>query len=174
MPAWVLPAFFVGLVIYDTVIAQLSVTHMIPSSTLTCQLFERWETLFDNRDVDAVRRIQDAHQCCGFRTPRHMAWPWPDNQGADQCRRAYRRNRSCLESWRHDQQINAGLLLLVAVASFSAKVGAFLSFQRFGNRQRGPCAERHAKTLTASCSDPVPYTDSTHATWSSWLSCVFR
>lgn len=128
MPPWVLPAFFIALIIYDTVIAQLSVTHMIPSGTLNCQLLERWETLFDNRDVDAIRRIQDAHHCCGLRTTRHMAWPWPDNHGADQCRSAYRRDTSCLESWRHDQQINAGLLLLVAIASFLTKVGAFLYF----------------------------------------------
>ncbi|KAL9588258.1 MAG: hypothetical protein Q9203_002933 [Teloschistes exilis] len=51
-----------------------------------------------------------------------MAWPWPDNHGADQCRSAYRRDTSCLESWRHDQQINAGLLLLVAIASFLTKL----------------------------------------------------
>lgn len=123
IPSWLIPTLFVFLTVYETVVATLSVAHVIPSGTLACQLSNRWQTLFEGHNADAIRRIQDAHHCCGFQTARHMAWPFPDNHGANACRNMYHRETSCLGSWRHDQQIYAGLILLVAVASFLIKVG---------------------------------------------------
>ncbi|KAL8924199.1 MAG: hypothetical protein Q9208_004163 [Pyrenodesmia sp. 3 TL-2023] len=65
---WLLPATFLFLTIYETVLATLSLTHLLPSSVLTCQLSERWLGLWRAHDGNAIRRIQDAHQCCGFNT----------------------------------------------------------------------------------------------------------
>ncbi|KAL9010502.1 MAG: hypothetical protein Q9173_004574 [Seirophora scorigena] len=121
-PPWLLPTLVVVLIIYDTVIATVGVTQMLPSSVLTCQLFERWQTLWITHDGDAIRRIQDAHQCCGLRTTGNMAWPFDGNQHAGTCRTMYGRERSCLAPWRRDQQIHAGLLLLVAVGTFGVKL----------------------------------------------------
>ncbi|KAI4092388.1 MAG: hypothetical protein LQ344_003453 [Seirophora lacunosa] len=121
-PPWLLPTLVVVLVIYDTVIATVGVTQMLPSSVLTCQLSEGWQTLWTTHDGNAIRRIQDAHQCCGFRTTANMAWPFDGDQHAGTCRTMYGRERSCLAPWRRDQQIQAGLLLLVAVGTFGVKL----------------------------------------------------
>lgn len=121
-PSWVLPVFFVALVVYETVIATLAVSQMLPSEALTCQLFERWQSLWSNRDAEAIKRIQDAHNCCGFRYLKDKTWPFAGNHGAETCSIMYGRDRPCLPAWRRDHQINAGLLLLVAVGTFLVKV----------------------------------------------------
>ncbi|KAL8831442.1 MAG: hypothetical protein Q9170_005291 [Blastenia crenularia] len=45
----------------------------------------------------------------------------------------YGRERGCLPTWRRDQQVNAGLLLLVAVGTFLVKGGVLVLY-----RGRGP------------------------------------
>ncbi|KAL8971220.1 MAG: hypothetical protein Q9197_003393 [Variospora fuerteventurae] len=132
-PPWLLPTLFVVPVIYDTVIATLSITQMLPSSVLTCQLSEQWQALWSNGDGNAIRRIQDAHQCCGFRTIKDKAWPFDGDQGALTCRTIYGRMGNCLGPWRRDQQVMAGLILLVAVGSFAVKLVVLVLY-----RGRGP------------------------------------
>ena len=122
MPSWVVPAGFVFLVIYETAIATMSLGYMVPAEDLTCRLQQRWHYLFDRvHDVGAITRIQDAHQCCGLHTIRDRGWP-SRGSGDLTCSTTFNRNRSCLNSWRQDEQIYAGLLLLVAVGSFLVKV----------------------------------------------------
>ncbi|KAL8760596.1 MAG: hypothetical protein Q9184_003228 [Pyrenodesmia sp. 2 TL-2023] len=132
-PQWLLPATFLFLTIYETVLATLSITQLVPSDALTCQLSERWLGLWKAHDGNAIRRIQDAHQCCGFRTVKNMAWPFDGDQGAGTCRTMYGRDRSCLGAWRRDQQVFAGLVLLVAVGTFAVKIVVLLLY-----RGRGP------------------------------------
>lgn len=127
-PSWLFPSLFLLLTVYETVIATLAFTNMLPSDTLTCQLSNRWQSLFHNHDVDSIRRIQDTHRCCGFRNARDRAWPFPDHHGANACRTTYHRERSCLGSWTRDQQVNAGLSLLVALLCFAVKVRSLHSF----------------------------------------------
>ena len=111
------------LAIYETVIATLAFTHMVPPDDLTCLLDRKWSQLYSNKNAGAIRRIQDAYQCCGFNTAWTKAWPFPDkNHGSDACIKAYNRQKSCLGDWRQDEQIYAGLLLLVALTTFALKV----------------------------------------------------
>lgn len=53
------------LFIYDTVIATLALTYIVPPSDLNCHLEGRWAWLFSHKNADVIRRIQDRHQCCG-------------------------------------------------------------------------------------------------------------
>lgn len=79
--------------------------------------------MFRTKNEGAIRRIQDTFDCCGFRSTLDQAWPFPTKDiGAGSCAARYQRNTPCEGPWRQAEQINAGLLLLVAVVVFLAKV----------------------------------------------------
>lgn len=123
--AW--PALYVALfafqLIYETIIATLSLTYMVPN----CGLEEQWARLFQNKDGDAIRRIQDRFNCCGLNSAVDRAWPFQhgrpeDGHGADQCRRMFGRDRPCAGPWGQAERNNAGLLFTVALVIFIVKV----------------------------------------------------
>ena len=110
------------LIIYDTALATLALAHMAPPSELDCGLDHRWARLFSNKNAEVVRRIQDRHQCCGLRSPMDRAWPFPDSRHrATSCIETLDRQRRCLEGWRQDEQVVAGLMLFVAIGTFLIK-----------------------------------------------------
>ena len=111
------------LVIYDTVIATLALTHMTPPDDLSCHLERQWGWLFSSKNADVIRRIQDRHQCCGLHSVQDRAWPFPDSSHtAAACYEAFGRQRSCFGGWRQDEQITGGLMLVVAVVAFLVQV----------------------------------------------------
>jgi hypothetical protein len=107
--------------IYETIVATLALTHILPPSALKCGLHEKWNFLYAQKDVNAVRAIQDAFDCCGFNSIYDRAYPFNDN-GKSSCAKVFNRNKSCFGEWRKAEQINAGLLLLVALVVFVIKV----------------------------------------------------
>jgi len=109
---------------YETVVATLALIHILPPNALTCGLGERWLKLVLAKDGDAVRAIQDSFKCCGFRTLKDNAFPWGK---PSQCQEIFKYKESCLGPWRKAEQINAGLLLLVAVVVFVLKVLSVIS-----------------------------------------------
>lgn len=112
--------------IYETAIATLSLTHMAPPDNINCALERNWDRLFRSKDGARIRRIQDAHQCCGLHSIVDRAWPFQSrDHGVDSCAKAFNRTKACLGSWRRDEQIAAGLLLLVAVSTFLLKVSDY-------------------------------------------------
>ena len=114
---------FLLLVIYATVIATLALTYMTPSASLVCGLDRRWASLYSGKNAGAIRKIQDRHQCCGLHSVLDKAWPFPDkSHDAMSCHKTFDRTGWCLMSWRHDQQVTGGLLLLVAIGSLSLTV----------------------------------------------------
>ncbi len=79
--------------------------------------------LFHSKDSDAINRIQNTYKCCGLHSPVDKAWPFPDkHHGADACVKALGWKKSCFGDWRQDEQISAGLLLMVALLVFASKV----------------------------------------------------
>ncbi|KAL8924200.1 MAG: hypothetical protein Q9208_004164 [Pyrenodesmia sp. 3 TL-2023] len=66
-----------------------------------------------------------------------MAWPFDGDQGAGTCTTMYGRGQSCLGAWRKDQQVFAGLVLLVAVGNFAVKAIVLVLY-----RGRGPWMQR--------------------------------
>lgn len=63
------------------------------------------------------------HECCGLHHIKEKAWPFQDqHHAADACATMFGRQESCFGAWRRDEQVYAGLLLLVAVVSFLIKV----------------------------------------------------
>lgn len=112
-----------GFIIYETVLATLAGTHISPAGSLNCALREKWDGLFQAKDGDGVKAIQDAFQCCGFASTRDMAFPFFDAQhGHDACMVRYERTGSCLEPWRNEEVKVAVMLLLVPLLVFVWKV----------------------------------------------------
>jgi len=107
--------------IYETVITTLALTHILPPSALDCGLRDKWTKMFQAKDEDAIRTIQDSLKCCGFNTVKHMAYPFEGSK-ASTCAETFKRSQRCLEPWKQAEQANAGWLLLVAVIVFVVKV----------------------------------------------------
>ncbi|KAI9050509.1 hypothetical protein LZ554_005671 [Drepanopeziza brunnea f. sp. 'monogermtubi'] len=110
--------------IYETVVATLALTHILPPSALQCGLESKWYQLYNAKDGAAIRAIQDAFNCCGFNSVRDKSWPFGQ---PSTCAATFNRSQPCVGSWRRAEQINAGLLLLVAVTVFIVKVLSIIS-----------------------------------------------
>jgi len=107
---------FMVLLMYETVVATLAGTHKGPRETLQCAIESKWRSLFRDKDSQAITRIQDAFQCCGLRTSRDMAFPFPDaHHGANACEQRYDRHFGCLEAL-IDQEKHVGGWILAVVA----------------------------------------------------------
>ena len=107
--------------VYDTVVATLSLTRIIPPTDLLCGLETRWAQLFRAKNENAIKAIQDSLSCCGFNSVKDRGWPFPPAK-ATACVDIFQRNTSCAGVWREAEQITAGLLLLVAIVCFLIKV----------------------------------------------------
>ena len=137
--SWSAIIVLVLLVIYETAIATLALTHVAPPSELVCGLERQWIALYSNKNAEAIRRIQEQFQCCGFRSVQDRAWPFPDrSHTARACVEEFGRSSSCLGSWRQMEQVTGGLILLVAVVTFSLKVRRPMLSIHFSWRQRQP------------------------------------
>ncbi|RFU29635.1 hypothetical protein B7463_g6700, partial [Scytalidium lignicola] len=108
--------------IYETIIATLSIVYMIPS----CSIEDKWQEMYSNKDANAMRAIQDRFDCCGFNSLVDRPWPFArgrkeEGHGVDQCKITYGRERSCRVPWQQQERVNAALLFGVAAIIFVAK-----------------------------------------------------
>lgn len=106
-----------------TVLATIYGSHVLPSASRECELSTRWQQLFGAKDERAIRAIQEAFQCCGFRTVKDMAWPFPPT--AVQCSSKFDRSLACQVPWTNALQrsaaVNFGAMVAVAVMQVSEK-----------------------------------------------------
>jgi hypothetical protein len=87
--------------------------------------------MFQKHDGKSIQRIQDAFDCCGLRTPLHMAYPFPGKDvTADTCKRTFGRNESCFGAWRGEERTVAGLMLMVVLLVALWKVCCFSSLSK--------------------------------------------
>ena len=116
----VVVAFFL---VFEAVLATLAGTHISPPGSLTCALREKWEGLFQRKEGECIKRIQDAFNCCGLMSTLDKAFPLPDKtHGADACVVRYERDQACFEPWRQEERKVAVMLLVVPIAVFLWKV----------------------------------------------------
>ncbi|KAI9641057.1 hypothetical protein NHQ30_010485 [Ciborinia camelliae] len=109
--------------VYETIVATLALTYMIPPKSLHCGLEDTWQKLFSSKDERKIRAIQDALNCCGLRSVNDRSWPFrTDAHASGNCVELTNRSQSCFGTWRQAEQINAGLLLIVAIVIFIVKV----------------------------------------------------
>ncbi|POS75120.1 tetraspanin [Diaporthe helianthi] len=94
-------------------IATLYTTYMVPGAARDCGLSTIWQRLFRAKDAQSVNAIQDAFECCGFRSVRDMAWPFPPVDVT--CAQRFDRALSCQGPWTSALQRSAGVELGVVV-----------------------------------------------------------
>jgi len=97
---------------------------LVPPRALTCELGDKWMRLFMAKDARAIRAIQDTFECCGLNSVKDRAFPFGQ---PSTCAITYGRSNSCFGEWRKAEQINAGLLFLVAVIVFVFKLGSIFT-----------------------------------------------
>ncbi|KAK7724310.1 hypothetical protein SLS64_000644 [Diaporthe eres] len=95
------------------VLATLYTTYVVPGATRDCGLSSIWVRLFRTKDAQSVKAIQDAFECCGFRSVKDMAWPFPPVDIA--CAQRFDRALPCRGPWTSALQRSAGVELGVIV-----------------------------------------------------------
>ncbi|KAK1815297.1 hypothetical protein LTR12_010266 [Friedmanniomyces endolithicus] len=61
--------------------------------------------MFKAKDGEKIARIQDGFQCCGLRSVRDMAFPFPDaSHGSEACVVRYERGTACMDAWREEER----------------------------------------------------------------------
>lgn len=108
--------------ILPTVLATISATYIFPSDN-NCHLEQAWQTYYHNKDVNAIRSIQDRLQCCGLRSTRDRAWPFKDRTHDDTaCEQSIGYRQSCLAPWSDNERKVAVLVFVAAVLGWGIKV----------------------------------------------------
>jgi hypothetical protein len=103
--------------ILTTVLATLLFSTAIPSATRACLLGTTWQNLFSSKDAAAIRRIQDAFECCGFNSLRDRAWPFAEDlRSGPACAERFGRTVACGVPWTATLQRTAGTEGCIVVA----------------------------------------------------------
>lgn len=124
-----------GLLVYITVVATLSGTHISPVGGLRCALRETWQTMFSEKHAGKIKRIQEAFDCCGFNNVRDMPFPFPGHGNTpDTCSQRFDRHIGCEGAWRDKERTVAGLMIGISVGVFLWLVSRLLSsFKVYAN-----------------------------------------
>lgn len=102
------------LLLLNTILLTLSADRLSSSSFQSCSLHEQWLRLFQAKDVRAIRQIQDSMECCGFRTSRDMAWPFPDHENKSRaCEVAFGRTVGCEGPWTVEAKKLLGMMFAI-------------------------------------------------------------
>jgi hypothetical protein len=117
------PFILLFLFIAETVLATLAGTYISPESNLRCGLDDKWQDMFSKKNGDAIKKIQDALNCCGLHGTADKAFPFPaKNTPPTTCMTRYDRNKSCFHGWRAEEEKVAGLMLMVVLLTALWKV----------------------------------------------------
>lgn len=105
----------------DTVLVTLA-SGSLSAQTFNCAIERRWRSLFESKNEGAIRRIQDALDCCGLRTTVDQAWPFPGKEvPATACQDQTGRKRSCEGGWEGAEKGVLAGMIVVGVAIMMAK-----------------------------------------------------
>ncbi|KAL7624718.1 hypothetical protein AAE478_006289 [Parahypoxylon ruwenzoriense] len=91
------------------VLATLAAEGFTPGQVLECSLEGNWQHLWRAHDDRAIERIQNAFDCCGFRSTVDRDYP------RGHCVEYTHRNSACIGPWRASMQRTAGLEFSVAI-----------------------------------------------------------
>jgi len=111
-----------GLFILDTILITLASTAL-SNPTLTCGLESLWQQLFIAKDRRTIQAIQDSLECCGFRTVRDKAWPFPaKGVDAEECIKRSGWDKPCEGTWTAEGRSVLGMIIGVGVGVVVIKI----------------------------------------------------
>jgi len=112
--------------IVTTVLATLLLQDTTPGTALSCSLSTKWQQLFASHNEEAIKRIQDVFDCCGFNSIKDRAWPF--SKDVLQCAKTFERTKPCATPWKATMQRNSGMELgvVIAVALLQVKIPPLL------------------------------------------------
>ncbi|KAK0737283.1 hypothetical protein B0T21DRAFT_161028 [Apiosordaria backusii] len=124
---------FILTIILTTLYGSTLTTRYTP-----CALETKWKDFWTSHDSNRIRTIQDALNCCGFRTTKDMAWPFPSGKnGGDvmTCERQFGRHTPCAGVWEDQLNKTAAVELGVVVLVGVVQILSLVLF-RGGKQQR--------------------------------------
>lgn len=114
------------LLILDAVLVTLAATHL-PAGSTKCSLEAAWSGWFRAHDANAIRRVQDAFDCCGFNSPLDRAYPFQASHvNATACMTAFHRTDSCHQAWQASEHRNVSVFVAVGAVLAGVKAIGFL------------------------------------------------
>jgi len=124
----------------NTVLAVLSGDRLSQAGEQHCLLRDHWQHLFQAKDGNAIKAIQEHFQCCGFRSLNDMPWPFPggNKTNPDTCRKKFEYTQPCEESWASEEKSVLTTLLVVAIlgAAINFICESLFSGESWYNQQR--------------------------------------
>ncbi|KAK2782826.1 hypothetical protein FQN53_009592 [Emmonsiellopsis sp. PD_33] len=128
------------LTIFPTILASLSISYFAPEDIVSCRLENQWQSYYSNKNANAIRAIQDRLQCCGFRSTRDRAWPFPGGSEHRDCPSTFGYTESCFAGWRDTERGAAAMVFAAAVLSLVMKY--ILSSRRYDLTNRSALGYR--------------------------------
>lgn len=115
--------------VLSTVLATIALAYLFPERLMSCNIEQQWQQLFQAKNSEALRTIQDNLQCCGLRSTRDRAWPFKDKEhGDDACELQLRYTRSCLKPWMGRQRNVSWMTFAAVILIIALKVNLLLIF----------------------------------------------
>lgn len=86
------------------------------SESTSCALSTSWQKSWHQHSV-VIREIQDQLGCCGYRSLKDRAWPFPTGTKPDplQCAKQFHRKISCAGPWNEELRRKVGVTLGIGV-----------------------------------------------------------
>ncbi|ODA80956.1 hypothetical protein RJ55_03916 [Drechmeria coniospora] len=109
------------------ILAALLLEALLPSPALDRVLEREWRAMYDARDADRLRLVQDTYRCCGLRTIHDRAYPFEGTS----CTVLYGRTVSCEAPWRSAMQATSTVdFAVVVVVALMQIVGLLIMRER--------------------------------------------
>jgi hypothetical protein len=72
--------FLISFLVLETALATLAGTHLAPTESPSRPPRDRWKKLYMGNTPNSILRSQDVCDCCGFRSPADMEFPFSRGQ----------------------------------------------------------------------------------------------
>lgn len=132
----VIPGALQGLQAACTIaLAAVLIGGFVPSAARDYVLDATWTALYDARDSESIRFVQDTLGCCGYEDVDDRAFPF-QSLIQQTCSEIWGRNRSCKVPWRGALATHSGIAfgVVVAVAVMQVRIGTIVLLARYQDR----------------------------------------
>jgi len=121
--------FFFVISILVAVLSSLVGPYVGRGPGEACILESQWGTLYHDQNSKALKIIEEALQCCGFKLPTDRPWPHPQKNSPSPCTDLYGWQASCQKLWGNFQHKIATELLVVLLVSWIIHVLGLLMME---------------------------------------------